>query len=268
MAISESKFSYFLYNANKNLLKVSLRARTIIQKRRYKMYKDFKKSESLDTGFVGGSGIIWMFSGIILGLLVGLGMYYFTNNNSSALSMASTVQNKIKQAQSAQLKPAGTEKTKRFYAQRNNQQKGLEQEQARKTKFSYYAVLPTLDVPVEAAKPIDTSLDILPNSRTITSTPKTVVAVREEKRRVKATVHSVNDGNYLLQVASYKKKSRANVTRGRLARNGIDAYIKSKKIKGRTWYRVVAGPVDQNSVDSWKHAAEKMGHRPLVISLR
>ncbi len=29
------------------------------------MYKDFKKSESLDTGFVGGSGIIWMFSGVV-----------------------------------------------------------------------------------------------------------------------------------------------------------------------------------------------------------
>ena len=232
------------------------------------MYKDFKKSESLDTGFVGGSGIIWMFSGIILGLLVGLGMYYFTNN-SSALSMASTVQNKIKQAQSA--KPAGRDKTKRLYnKQSKNQHKGLEQDQSRKTKFSYYAVLPTLDVPVGAAKPIDTSLDILPNSKStnIASVPETVAEVKQVEKNVKPTAPAVKDGNYLLQVASYKKKSRANVTRGRLAKNGIDAYIKSKKIKGRTWYRVVAGPVDQNSVDSWKHAAEKMGHRPLVISLR
>jgi len=231
------------------------------------MYKDFKKSESLDTGFVGGSGIIWMFSGIILGLLVGLGMYYFTNN-SSALSMASTVQNKIKQAQSA--KPVGMDKTKRLYKQRKNQHKGPEQDQSRKTKFSYYAVLPTLDVPVGAAKPIDTSLDILPNSKStnIASVPETVAEVKQVEKNVKSIAPAVKDGNYLLQVASYKKKSRANVTRGRLAKNGIDAYIKSKKIKGRTWYRVVAGPVDQNSVDSWKHAAEKMGHRPLVISLR
>ncbi|MCF6189291.1 MAG: SPOR domain-containing protein [Cocleimonas sp.] len=232
------------------------------------MYKDFKKSESLDTGFVGGSGIIWMFSGIILGLLVGLGMYYFTNNNSSALSMASTVQNKIKQAQSA--RSVGADKTKRFYNQRINQQKGLEQDEPRKTKFSYYAVLPTLDVPVGAAKPIDTSLDILPNSKSsnIVSAPKTVAEVKQVKKNIEPIVPVVKDGNYLLQVASYKKKSRANVTRGRLAQNGIDAYIKSKKIKGNTWYRVVAGPVDQNSVDSWKSAAEKMGHRPLVISLR
>jgi len=234
------------------------------------MYKDFKKSESLDTGFVGGSGIIWMFSGIILGLLVGLGMYYFTNNNSSALSMASTVQNKIKQAQSAKLKPVGVDKT-RLYKQSKNQHKGLEQDQPRKTKFSYYAVLPTLDVPVGADKPIDTSLDILPNSKSAntTSVPEMVAAeVKQVEKNVEPTVPAVKNGNYLLQVASYKKKSRANITRGRLAQNGINAYIKSKKIKGRTWYRVVAGPVDQDSVDSWKHAAEKMGHRPLVISLR
>ncbi len=232
------------------------------------MYKDYKKSESLDTGFVGGSGIIWMFSGIILGLLVGLGMYYFTNNNSSALSMASTVQNKIKQAQSS--RPVGVDKTKRFYNQRRNQQKGLEQDQPRKTKFSYYAVLPTLDVPVGAAKPIDTSLDILPNSKSanITSVPETVAEVKQVEKNIEPVAPVAKNGNYLLQVASYKKKSRANVTRGRLAQNGIDAYIKSKKIKGHTWYRVVAGPVDQNSIDSWKHAAEKMGHRPLVISLR
>jgi cell division protein FtsN len=233
------------------------------------MYKDFKKRESLDRGFVGGSGIIWMFSGIILGLLVGLGMYYCTNNNSSALSMASTVQNKIKQAQSVKLKSAEVDKA-RLYRQSKNQHKGLEQDQPRKTKFSYYAVLPTLDVPVGAAKPIDTSLDILPNSKSanITSVPETVVEEKSVEKDIEPIVPSVNDGNYLLQVASYKKKSRANVTRGRLAQNGIDAYIKSKKIKGHTWYRVVAGPVDQNSVDSWKHAAEKMGHRPLVISLR
>jgi len=63
------------------------------------MYKDFKQSESLDTGFVGGSGIIWMFSGIILGLLVGLGMYYFANNKNSRLSSVATVQQKITSAQ-------------------------------------------------------------------------------------------------------------------------------------------------------------------------
>lgn len=228
------------------------------------MYKDFKKSESLDTGFVGGSGIIWMFSGIILGLLVGLGMYYFTNNNSSALSMVGTVQNKIKQAQSVKLKPVNTQKV----LLSNKQVKQIEK-QPRQTKFSYYAVLPTLDVPVGSTKPIDTSLQIVATTtRNTQRIEKATIVDIAPVKEIQQQRNIEKEGDFLLQVASYKKKSRANITRGRLTKQGIDAYIQEKKIKGRMWYRVVAGPVDQSSVTSWKSSAEKMGHRPLVISLR
>ena len=238
------------------------------------MYKDFKQSESLDTGFVGGSGIIWMFSGIILGLLVGLGMYYFTSNNSSALSMVGTVQNKIKQAQSASMKQQNTASANSVpvsYKKIN----APEKEKVRQTKFSYYAVLPTLDVPVGATKPIDTSRQV--TTTAITDSQKSVKTIIVEENKpldvtpvkvVKQARNIENDGDFLLQVASYKKKSRANITRGRLTKRGIDAYIQEKKIKGRLWYRVIAGPVDQNSINSWKSSAEKMGHRPMVISLR
>ena len=75
-------------------------------------------------------------------------------------------------------------------------------------------------------------------------------------------------GDYLLQVASFKKQSMADKTRGRLSNKGIDAYVQKKKVRGRFWYRVVAGPVDQISVDNWKLTAEKLGHKPLVISVR
>ncbi len=230
------------------------------------MYKDFKQSESLDTGFVGGSGIIWMFSGIILGLLVGLGMYYFTNNNSSVLSTVGTVQNKIKQAQSVQQKPISHAKKPVSHNQTEHQ--------SRHTKFRYYAVLPTLDVPVGSVKPIDTSGQTKvslaapqkPDNNVIVAQAKPldvapVEIVKQESRLEK-------EGGFLLQVASYQKKSRASLTRGRLTKRGIDAYIQEKKIKGRLWYRVIAGPVDQSSINSWKNSAEKMGHRPMVISLR
>ncbi len=232
------------------------------------MYKDFKQSESLDTGFVGGSGIIWMFSGIILGLLVGLGMYYFTNNNSSALSMVGTVQNKIKQAQSAKLGSAGTQNTQVSYKQ-TKQVKQTER-QPRQTKFSYYAVLPTIDVPVGSTKPIDTSLQVATTSTPIIAqkVEKATIADIAPVKEVQQQRNIEKEGDFLLQVASYKKKSRADITRGRLTKRGINAYIQEKKIKGRMWYRVVAGPVDQNSITSWKSSAEKMGHRPLVISLR
>ena len=221
------------------------------------MYKDFKQNESLDTGFVGGSGLIWMFSGIVLGLLVGLGMYYFTNDNSSALSMVGTVENKIKKVQLTS--------TNKQRAVGLESKQPVSEKEIRKTKFSYYAVLPTLDVPVGSVKLINTKQEKLPtkdsqNKTAKTETNVTKVASRKEKKSAK--------GNFLLQVASYKKKSRANITRGRLSKKGIDAYIQEKKIKGRLWYRVVAGPLDQSSINNWKSSAEKMGHHPMVISLR
>lgn len=230
------------------------------------MHKDYKRSESLDTDFVGGSGLIWMFSGIILGLLVGLGMYYFTDNNSSALSMVGTVQNKIKQAQSASPKLAGN-KVKLPYSSKKAPAT-VQQKQIRQTKFSYYAVLPTIDVPVGLAKPINTN----PKQLVETKQNNLTVEAEETKKSIQTAEVVKNpvavDGDYLLQVASYKKKSRANLTRGRLTKNGINAYVQEKKIKGRMWYRVVAGPIDQRGVGNWKHEAEKLGHRPLVISLR
>jgi cell division protein FtsN len=223
------------------------------------MYKDFKKSESLDTGFVGGSGILWMMSGIILGLVVGLGMYYFSNNNTSSISLVESVQQKIEKAQ--QSKPTQYQQNNFTKNNKANEQK------VRKNSFSYYAVLPTLDVPVNSSRPIDTRQ----NSTISSKKPVT------EGSLIKVSAKNINDnnvevsnqiGDYLLQVASFKKKSMANLTRGRLANKGIEAYVQKKKIKGRFWYRVVAGPVDQISVDNWKVTAEKLGHRPLIISVR
>ena len=224
------------------------------------MYKDFKKTESLDTGFVGGSGIMWMFSGIILGLLVGIGMYYFSNDNSP-FSRVDTVQRKIEKAQQAnQLsteKPSFTKKTS------VSEKAEHKDNSLRENKFSYYAVLPNLDVPVSSSRPIETRIGYTPNKILIEK--EKPLLVEEEKQNL---IKKVKRGGYLLQVASFKKRSKANLIKGRLSKKGIDAYVQKKKVKGRLWYRVVAGPVDQTSVDSWRLTAEKLGHRPLVISVR
>jgi len=237
------------------------------------MYKDFKKSESLDTGFVGGSGIIWMFSGVVLGLLVGFGIYHFSSNNASALSMTGTVENKIKQAQiagrksvpqniattSAQTKPKIQYKTN---ADIN------ETQEKRTHKFNYYAMLPKINVPVDSSRPINTS----PEKKLMAAKPAPIAKLEEplideaiEKRK---KFKKENIGDYLLQVASYRKKSSANITRGRLSKSGINSYVQEKKVKGRMWFRVIAGPVDQKNISGWKHTVEKMGHHPLVISVR
>ncbi|MGK0271616.1 MAG: cell division protein FtsN [Cocleimonas sp.] len=235
------------------------------------MYKDFKKSETLDTGFTSGSSLLWMFSGIVLGLLVGLGMYFFSNDKMPRVSMIDSLEKKIQKVQtekSATKNLSSTSKPKFNNTQEKNNKKAVEE---RKNKFSYYAVLPNLDVPVSSAKPINTSPTIAlatNNAETNTNqqiTEQVTVAIDEQ---VEAPVEEAVIGDYLLQVASFKKESMADKTRGRLSNKGIDAYVQKKKIKGRFWYRVVAGPVDQRSVDNWKYTAEKLGHKPLVISVR
>jgi len=240
------------------------------------MYKDFKKSESLDTGFVGGTGIIWMFSGIILGLLVGLGMYYFSTAKSSPLSLVDSVQAKIEQAQSHQAKsryqPIISRKTQ---PQGTLVSKGFKNNLPHKTRvsqFSYNAILPTLDVPINNAKPIETRKEFVAKSTNEKHQNNVEEKILKQKGHLEkkpyTVVKTVKKGGYLLQVASFKKESKANQTRGRLTKNGIEAYIQKKKVKGRFWYRVIAGPVDQTSVDNWKITAEKLGHRPLIISVR
>lgn len=232
------------------------------------MYKDFKQSESLDTGFVGGSGIIWMFSGIVLGLLVGMGMYYFSNDKSSRIRIVDTLQQKIESTQSAEQSAPSLGNFSQRTIPPENQIEPDKPRQASESKFSYYAVLPTLDVPVNSSRPIDTRRQVVNNGQDNINSQYVEPIFQDEAQTENTEIEPANIGDYLLQVASFKKESMANKTRGRLNKKGIDAYVQKKEIKGRFWYRVVAGPVDQLSVDNWKLTAEKLGHKPLVISVR
>lgn len=235
------------------------------------MYKDFKKSETLDTGFTSGNSLIWMFSGIVVGLLVGLGMYFFTNDKMPKVSMIDSLEEKIQKVQTK------SSETKNQSTVQKDSEKAPVAEEKRTNKFSYYAVLPNLDVPVDSAKPINTSANGDVNANIQNSEAE--LELVDQYNEAVAKQNEMNDeleqleakptiGDYLLQVASFKKESMADKTRGRLNNKGINAYIQKKKIKGRLWYRVVAGPVDQVNINSWKHTAEKLGHKPLVISIR
>ena len=249
------------------------------------MYKDFKKSETLDTGFTSGNSLLWMFSGIVLGLVVGLGLYFFTNDKIPSISMIDSLEQKIQSAQkpNQQQAPAVENKINR---QQVKTAKTVEVEKERKNKFSYYAVLPNLDVPVGSSKPINTSAAAASvavknmdktTEKSLSEQYEEAVAKQNsqdaqpsavEETNNNATENDASIGDYLLQVASFKKQSMADKTKGRLSNKGIDAYIQKKKIKGRYWYRVVAGPVDQTNINSWKSTAEQLGHKPLVISVR
>ncbi len=224
------------------------------------MYKDFKQSGSLDTGLVGGNGIIWMFSGVILGLLVGLGMYYFANNKAPSLSSVDSVQKKIETAQ-AQKKHAIPGQL----VQHRNKHLSNSQ-QPKRNNFSYYAVLPNLDVPVGSTKPVKTVLKNHKLDGVDESTAKKVALLEADD--VQTETLSANKEGFMIQVASFKHKNSANKAIKRLSKKGVKAFIQPKKVKGRTWYRVVAGPINADSIDGWKLAAEKLGHRPMVISVR
>lgn len=238
------------------------------------MYKDFKKNETLDTGFTSGSSLLWMFSGVVLGLLVGMGMYFFSNDKIPQVSMIDSLEKKIQEAQTAKPENGKSTANTSRHSQQTKEQKAKVEE--RRNKFSYYAVLPNLDVPVGSDKPINTSKEVSNKEATNeNSTPVAQKPVIEEKQTVaviedpiKKTARAPSIGDYLLQVASFKKESMAHKTRGRLSNKGISAYIQKKKIKGHNWYRVVAGPVDETNVDNWKYTVEKLGHKPLVISVR
>ncbi len=245
------------------------------------MYKDFKKSESLDTGFVGGSGIIWMFSGIVLGLLVGLGMYYFANQNKSNENNGINTTQTTQESESEEGVPAVTaatvantttaeekanpsaEKSMSIIGDVANTEQPPSQEASKKheNKFSYYAVLPTLDVPVSSAKAVDTSA-VQNNSQAIKK------AVLRKGNNTEETEGKKGRGHFLLQIASFKRKNRANRARKTLSRRGIKARVQKKKIRGRLWYRIVAGPVDKSNANLWKKKAEKLGHHPIISPVR
>ncbi|KAG1658104.1 Primosomal protein N' [Nymphon striatum] len=198
-----------------------------------KMYKDFKQSESLDTGFVGGSGIIWMFSGIVLGLLVGMGMYYFSNDKSSRIRIVDSLQKKIESTQSAAKSAPSLSNFSQRTAPVANRNEIEKPKPSNESKFSYYAVLPTLDVPVNSSRPIDTrkqavnNVQSVENQQLAESTTQVETAAADEAQLEE--IEQANIGDYLLQVASFKKQSMADKTRGRLSNKGIDALRAEEK---------------------------------------
>ena len=226
------------------------------------MYKDFKKSESLDTGFIGGSGIVWMFSGIVLGLLVGLGMYYFSNvkNGHAGEAILASEQNTIKKEQFIKPKPQPQIVQTNTASTPSSSDREVESEKE-KNKFSYYAVLPNLDVPV-TTKAVDT------RNRVRVDPPKENKDISSRNNKKSEKSLAPKKGKYFVQIASFKRKKQAKYAVHLLSKRNINASLQKKKIKGRIWYRIVAGPVDKTTVDLWKKKATKLGHKPIVSLIK
>jgi cell division protein FtsN len=93
------------------------------------------------------------------------------------------------------------------------------------------------ETPAEAIpEPIFEFYNILPNKEVDISALVTRDAEKENRKDLE------EEGNYILQVGSFKKYSAADQVKARLALLGFQAYIESGVINGEGTYRVRIGP--------------------------
>jgi cell division protein FtsN len=232
------------------------------------MYVDFKEETAMQSGFSGG--LLWMLSGIMMGLLVGLTMYYFANRGIPIIEEAnaspqevSTSQNTTKTSSFAKDKEVVTSP---FGASNNANDpenrlveslidKNHKEESKQRPSFSYYAVLPDLNVPIQTIhNPVEKKA----------KPTKTI----NDATTVKKANLVAGESAYLLQVASYRKRSLADRSKSRLERKGMTAYVEERKVNSRTWFRVMVGPVGAKELVHWKANVMALGHKPLTYPVK
>ncbi|MCK5812916.1 MAG: SPOR domain-containing protein [Cocleimonas sp.] len=248
------------------------------------MYVDFKEDTTVQSGF--GGGLLWMLSGVMMGLLVGLAMYYFANRGVPSVETASASQGEqaskvvTTKAESAKDKPV----TSPFGASKDSNDpeelmvaslidKNHKDEAKERPSFSYYAVLPDLNVPIQTIK--NPSEKEVREKKEREEKKKLALLAAEKKAdndededtdesTVENTKVVADKLSYLLQVASYRKRNQADRTRGRLKRKGMRSYVEKRTVKGSTWFRVMAGPVGSSELEDWKSTVASLGHDPLI----
>jgi len=212
------------------------------------MQKDFKKAKPAESGYK--TGMAWMLAGVFMGLLVGLSMYFYANNNtpSFAANIPDKPLSELTHAQRVAL--SNQQNTDAVITgEANNGPTPLpdvldEPVPQKRAVFSFHAVLPSIDMPVQP--------------RVITH-PKNVAMVASKP---------AESGDYMLQVASFKSSSQADRSQKKLNQRGVAATVQKYSSKGTTWYRVLAGPVAPVQLEDWKSQVKGLGYDPLVRRIR
>lgn len=222
------------------------------------MTKDFKQSYSSETKEA-ASGLGWMVGGIVIGLLIGLGMYFYNSHNATAATDQSspstqTAQNTNGNQTKANVNELGFKEKEidPISVVINNSRQ--EQTEKQRATFSYYAVLPNLemDVTVQPSK---------------ADTQDTVTATQG----VNPTTEKITlpSGSSILQLASFRTMKKANQAQNDLAQRGIETHIEQKVIKGTTWFRLFMGPTqDVAVISSWKTTVERIGYQPIAVKIK
>ncbi len=210
------------------------------------MTKDYKKTKDSDYSRNYG----WMFSGIALGLIVGLGMYFYSNykaapkTEQAATTSASNQEAAFGEMDSAKTNNGVQEPDPISVVIESARE---EQQDRKRANFSYYAVLPNLELDVNV-KPSE-------NDKLVKAEPTEKIVLKS--------------GSHILQIASFKSEKQAKQVQGELAQQGLETYTEKKVIKGKNWFRLFAGPTEQkDDIKAWKTLVEKAGFRPLVMKVK
>ncbi|WP_022953626.1 SPOR domain-containing protein [Leucothrix mucor] len=217
------------------------------------MQKDFKNAKPVDSGYK--MGMVWMLAGVFMGLLVGLSMYFYANRNAPLFASASTA--------IADKDPSELSREERILlanAQNTDALVGKEtaegvvplpaslQEPAPKERavFSFHAVLPSIDMPV--------------SPRPVALTQAAMDAAAPQREAV--------SGDFIIQVASFRTPKQADQSRSKLHGRGVTSRVEEFSSKGKTWYRVLAGPIAEVQLQDWKTQIVGLGYDPLVRKVR
>lgn len=237
------------------------------------MYVDFKEDTAQQSGM--GSGLLWMLSGIMMGLLVGLAMYYFANRSISSVEAAGVSQDiKMGSPTNHSNYVKDRQVTSPFGAAKDANDpeamltaslidKNHKEEIKERPSFSYYAVLPDLNVPIQTIHNPTKKEQERAKAKAVAAEKANAIAITKGKTVEKTSIDA-DKSRYVLQIASYKKRYRANKAKNQLNRKGMTVYVEQTKVRGRTWFRLMSEPVDSQTLKNWKAIVISVGHQPLV----
>jgi len=225
------------------------------------MTKDFKQSYNSDTKEA-ISGIGWMISGIAIGLLAGLGMYFYNTyketlpegNPDNLQTAQHATANLPKEGQQPKINDLGYEETDPISVVIDNSRK--EQTEKKRATFSYYAVLPNLELDVTVQP-----------SKADTQDPTETQNNANEPTKIEKII--LKSGSYILQLASFRTINQANQAQSSLSEKGLETHIEKKVIRGKDWYRLFMGPTENEStLSTWKASVMKIGYQPIAVKIK
>ena len=204
------------------------------------MTKDYKQAK-LDAE--PKTNYLWMISGMTIGLLVGLGMFFFSNPQVKVPVSNPTSTNEVNQILATTEQPSSSDPIAIVI----NESRNMQQNRKHAT-FTYFGVLPNLERDIQVKQDSQDKL------------AQETIAPEQERE--------ASTGDYLLQIASFRKEQLAQKAQQELQSQGIGTHIEKTLIRGRNWFRIITVPTKLKSeIDRWARIIETKGHRPILIQL-